>query len=91
MWLAIGLNVAFNFSFCGAISASDREGLTFFVFFLGFFSSNALIFKVLMLPRVLGLNASIRTGFNLALEWKPVGQNTPHCTFEGTFISICIC
>lgn len=86
MWLAIGLNVTFNFSFCGAITASafgaqgpsgfciyraDHEGLTFF-------SSNALIFKVLVLPQVLGLNASlcaIRTyQFGLVLIWVLCGN-----------------
>lgn len=73
--------------FCGAITASalgaqgpsgfciyraDHEGLTFF------FSSNALIFKVLMLPQVLGLNASlcaIRTyQFGLVLIWLLCGN-----------------
>lgn len=86
MWLAIGLNVAFNFSFCGAITVSalgaqgpsgfciyraDHEGLTFF-------SSNALNFKVLVLPQVLGLNASlcaIRTcRFGLVLIWLLCGN-----------------
>lgn len=81
MWLAVGLNVAFNFSFCGALGAqgpsgfciyrADHEGLTFF-------SSNALIFKVLVLPQVLGLNASlcaIRTyQFGLVLIWLLCGN-----------------
>lgn len=86
MWLAVGLNVAFNVSFCGAITASalgaqgpsgfcihraDHEGLTFF-------SSNALHFKVLVLPQVLGLNASlcaIRTyQFGLVLIWLLCGN-----------------